>query len=155
MLATAPKPLEWESSYGQALKATRAGHDPLLVVLDKPSSENARIEPELISEDEADSADAALLKPYRLCRVDVSTEYGKKVAKAFKAKEFPHVAIIDKTGSVVLYRNSGDIDQAEWTKALKRHKSGERTLSRVTYTRRSKPAASTQPYCPNCQRSQF
>jgi len=154
MLATAPKPVQWEQSYGKALEATRAGQDPLLVVLDKPNSEDARIEPELISEDGNSGEKIELLKPYRLCHVDVTTEYGQKVAKAFKAKDFPHVAIIDKTGSVVIYHKSGKIGSNEWAKALTKHKSGERAaVSRVSY----KPSGSNpdKPYCPNCQRQQF
>jgi hypothetical protein len=155
LLATAPKPLEWEQSYGKALEATRAGQDPLLVVLDKPRTEDARIEPELISEDETSGSEFKLLQPYRLCRVDVSTDYGKRVAKAFHAKTFPHVAIIDKTGSVVLYHKSGKIKANEWQQVLTRHKSGERpAVSRVTYKRPS-TSSSSRSYCPNCQRSQF
>ena len=82
----------------------------LLVVLDKPNSKEARIEPALLSEDKATSDNSKLLKPYRLCHVDVTTEYGQKVAKAFNAKEFPHVAIIDKTGSMVIFNKTGQID---------------------------------------------
>src|SRR2546430_11684508 len=44
LLATAPQAPHWEDSYGTALKETRAGSDPLLVVLDKPNSKKARIE---------------------------------------------------------------------------------------------------------------
>jgi len=74
-----------------------------------------------------------------LCHVDVTTDYGQKVAKAFNAKEFPHVAIIDKTGSMVIYKKTGQIDSAEWQKILTSHKTGERPSS----------------YCPNCQRNKF
>jgi hypothetical protein len=57
----------------------------------------------------------------------------------FNAKEFPHVAIIDKTGSMVIFKKTGQIDSAEWQKILTSHKSGERPSS----------------YCPNCQRNKF
>src|SRR5215212_5025888 len=128
VLAAAPKAPEWETSYGKALEETRAGQDPLLVVLDKPNSKEARIEPALLSEDKATTSSSKLLKPYRLWHVDVTTEYGQKVAKVFKAKEFPHVAIIDKTGSMVIFKKTGQIDSAEWEKILtnKFNKSGER-----------------------------
>ncbi len=139
LLAAAPKAPQWEASYGKALEETRSGQDPLLVVLDKPNSEQARIEPALLSEETASSDNTKLLRPYRLCHVDVTTDYGQKVANAFHAKDFPHVAIIDKTGSVVIFHKSGQIKQAEWEKILSSYKSGER------------PA---KPYCPNCQRSQ-
>ena len=145
LLAAAPKAPEWEASYGKALEATRAGQDPLLVVLDKPNSKEARIEPALLSEDKVSGETTKLLKPYRLCHVDASTEYGQKVAKAFQAKEFPHVTIIDKTGSMVLYKKSGQIKQAEWKQILTSHKTGERP----------KAKSSSRPDCPSCQRQQF
>ena len=137
LLAAAPKAPQWETSYGKALEETRAGQDPLLVVLDKPNSKEARLEPALLSENKPATESSKLLKPYRLCHVDVTTEYGKKVAEVFHAKEFPHVAIIDKTGSMVIFKKTGQIDSAEWQKILTNNKAGER------------------PYCPNCQRNKF
>jgi hypothetical protein len=140
LLAAAPKAPHWEASYGKALEETREGQDPLLVVLDKPNSKEDRIKPELLSENSLNGENSKLLKPYRLCHVDVTTDYGQKVADAFHAKNFPHVAIIDKTGSVVIFHKSGQVTQTEWEKILTSHKAGER---------------SSRPYCPNCQRSQF
>ena len=145
LTASTPKAPQWEQSYGKALEATRAGQDPLLVVLDKPNSDDARLEPALLSEDKTEGDTSKLLSPYRLCHVDVSPEYGQKVAKAFHVKTFPHVAIIDKTGSVVIYKKSGQINENEWKQMLKSHKSGERPTT----------ASSEKPFCPNCQRSQF
>src|SRR5215212_9771257 len=139
LVTTAPKAPQWEANYGKALEETRSGQDPLLVVLDKPNSKEARIEPALLSEAKATSDNSKLLKPYRLCHIDVSTEYGQKVAKVFNAKEFPHVAIIDKTGSMVIFKKTGQIDSAEWQKILTSHKTGARPSS----------------YCPNCQRNKF
>src|SRR3954467_10649504 len=126
VLAAAPKSPQWETSYGKALEETRAGQDPLLVVLDKPNSKEGRLEPALLSEDKATTSSSKLLKPYRLCHVDVTTEYGQKVAKVFKAKEFPHVAIIDTTGSMVFLKKTAQIDWAEWKKIWASHKTGER-----------------------------
>ena len=77
--------------------------------------------------------------------MDVTTEYGQKVAKAFNAKSFPHVAIIDKTGSSVIFSKTGKIEATEWEKALTLHRNGERvvrTVSQVTY----KPASSPVIY---------
>ena len=149
MMATAPKAPQWESSYGKALEETRAGQDPLLVVLDKPGADGAQLEPSLLSEDDASGDTSKLLSPYRLCHVDVSTDYGKKVAKAFHAKDFPHVAIIDKTGSVVIFKKTGQIKEEEWKTILTSHKSGERPHLTM------KPVSESRPYCPNCQRQQF
>ena len=57
----------------------------------------------------AEGEQAKLLGAYELCHVDVSTEYGKQVAKAFGATQFPHTAIIDRTGAVVLFKKPGQI----------------------------------------------
>jgi hypothetical protein len=139
VLAAAPKAPQWETNYGKALEETRSGQDPLLIVLDKPKSKEARIEPALLSEEKVSGETSKLLKPYRLCHVDVTTEYGQKVAQAFHAKEFPQVTIIDKTGSLVIFKKTGQIDSAEWQKILTRHKTGESATSN----------------CPNCQRNKL
>ena len=154
MLAATPKTPEWDSSYGKALEATRAGQDPLLVVLDKPGSDEARIEPALLSENDANNDNSKLLSPYRLCHVDVTTDYGQKVAKAFHAKDFPHVAIIDKTGSVVIFKKTGQIKQDEWKKILTSYKSGDRNAV-AHMTMKPVGDAPAKPFCPNCQRQQF
>jgi len=121
-------------------------------VLDKPTSDVARIEPALLSENDASNDNSKLLSPYRLCHVDVSTDYGQEVAKAFHAKDFPHVAIIDKTGSVVIFKKTGQIKQDEWKKILTSYKSGDRTaVAHVTL----KPVGDAKPFCPNCQRQQY
>jgi hypothetical protein len=163
LLVANPQPRVWQTSYGKALEATKSANSPLLVVLDKPNSDTQRIAPELLGKT-GTQAQSQLLQPYTLCHVDVTTDYGKKVASAFRATSFPHVAIIDKTGSTVIYRATGDIDAALWQQVLTRHKNGERArpqaVSHVTY----KPAGSviySDPmvgggaYCPSCQRQSF
>ena len=156
-LLAAPQQSQWETSYGKALEASRATDEPLLIVLDKPSSDDARLAPELLSEGKSEGRE--LLKPYQLCHVDVSTAYGKKVAKAFHAKSFPHVAIIDKTGKTVIFSKAGDIEAAEWQRILTRHKSGDKSLakavSRTSYKPRSTSSDALRPNCPNCQRNSF
>jgi hypothetical protein len=161
LLAGSPQTPQWEASYGKALEATRDAKSPLLVVLDEPSSDEARLEPELLGTDEVAREEIKLLRPYRLCRVDVTTKYGRKVARAFRAKRFPHVAIIDKTGSTVIFRKSGQIAPAEWEQILERHKTGDRTLAKTVSRTSYKPSETisqqpvSRPYCPSCQRSSF
>ena len=162
MLAATPHTPEWEPSYTKALAETRTGNSPLLVVLESPSSKDGRVDAKLMSENTVKGKEYELLRPYRLCRVDVTTPYGRKVAKAFGANRFPHVAIIDKTGSLVLYRKTGKIDAADWEATLTRYKSGERPKARpVTHVTYSpiEPAVYSSPFpassCPNCQRRSF
>ena len=162
LLAATPQSPVWKSSYGKALETTRATHTPLLVVLDKPNSDDARLEPQLLGEKSASGKQSELLQPYELCHVDVTTEYGQKVADAFRAKSFPHVAIIDKTGSKVLFRKTGKIDAAEWERTLTQYKNGVRTTSRPVSHMSYYPTESvihsspmSGSYCPSCQRGAF
>jgi hypothetical protein len=163
LLATTPQAPVWQASYGKALQATRDGNQPLLVVLDKPNSEDARVEPALLSEGSISGKPVEALKPYQLCHVDVTSEYGKKVADVFHAKTFPAVAIIDKTGSVIIHRQDGKMDAAGWEKMLKKHKDGLRptakTVSHISYKAVMGPSYegvnTGRPYCPSCQAKQF
>lgn len=158
----------WHANYSEAVAETKQESQPLLVVFDKPGAEAEELDPSLLT---AESG-AFPLDSYALCHIDATTDYGKQVAEGFKVTEFPHVAIIDKSGSVVLRRVSGDISQKEWTKVLKEHKDGARS-SAVTHTVAkpvtttsttaspsftpsvSMPSSSqggyTKPYCPSCQ----
>jgi hypothetical protein len=159
-LLAAPEQVKWESSYGKALEASRANDAPLLVVLDKPKSEDARLSPELLNVNQTESSDGALLKPYRLCHIDVTTAYGKKVAKAFHATTFPQVSIIDKTGKTVIFTKTGNIKSAEWQQILTRHKSGDKSLAKAVSRTTYRPITGgsiegSRPYCPNCQRNSF
>lgn len=147
---------QWEADYGKALQQVRSDDRPLLVVLDKPGQATEQVDPELLGQ--ASASD--LLSKYDLCRVDVTTEYGKKVADAFGATEFPHLAVIDKTGSVVLHSHKGEIAQPQLTDVLAKYQSGQRPQRQVVM----KPASTTtnyssygggyssSTYCPSCQR---
>jgi hypothetical protein len=155
--------LHWESSYGKALEETRADDQPLLVVLENPSAASARLEPALLGQDAAEGQPVDLLRPYNLCRIDVTTEYGQKVALAFKVKIFPYVAVIDRTGSVILHAKTGQIGSQEWNRMLTTYKDGQRTGTAVSHTT-YKPNGSLMfqnpsstyilngSYCPSCQR---
>jgi hypothetical protein len=157
VMAATPKAPQWEHSYGIALVATRAGQDPLLVVLDNPNDNDARIEPAMLSEDDPNGDNSKLLAAYHLCHVDVTTKYGKKVATAFHATTFPFVAIIDKTGSVIIFKKAGQIELEEWKQTLIDHRTGERPTATAVSHVVLKPTgeSSGQPYCPNCQRNHF
>lgn len=163
LAATAPQGQQWEADYGKALEQTRSDSRPLLIVLDTPEAEKGSVAAEVLG-----GADKELLAAYDLCRVNAGTEYGKKVADAFGAKEFPYVAIIDKTGSVILHSRAGEVTESNLKSTLARYKSGDRPV-RVTVAKpvviESTPAASTPVYyspspsyysapadCPNCRR---
>lgn len=163
VLASTPESAEWKADYGDALAETRAGdNQPLLVVLDEPQAKETSIEPALAGEGDSKVVDRKLLKHYRLCRIDASTKYGQKVAGVFKAKRFPHVTIIDKSGKVVLFKKTGNISTTELTTALEKHQDGERVKAKtISYNFNGDSAASSQPvyrnnsYCPSCQRNRW
>ena len=160
----ASKPVEWQADYGKALAATRADDRPLLVVLDIPNNPKKAAEDDQLKTD-GDQAD--LLAKYQLCHIDASTEYGQRVAKVFKADKFPFTAIIDKTGSIVLHKQVGQLTDDEWNETLATFKSGERsTMQLHTSSYRgaigqgsgsfSHPASTSvvnPSYCPSCQRN--
>lgn len=159
VLASESAPLEWQSDYGKALAETRADNQPLLVVLDEPGSAEARVEPAMLGDGKASERKFRLLRRYHRCHVDVTTPYGKKVAEAFKVRKFPHMAIIDKTGSSVLFARSGKMDEAEWDATLEKYQDGTKPTPsrRVSYKIGGGSSESSQPisnprYCPSCQR---
>lgn len=152
-LAVTPTKVNWQADYGKALAATRSDQRPLLVVIDNPADPQAALAPKLLA---ADGEQAELLKSYRVCRVDASTEYGKKVAEAFGAKQFPHTAIIDKTGTTVLFKKPGQIGGDEWQAALAKYQKGEQPAAQNVFYRGNTilgaQASGAKPYCPSCQR---
>lgn len=158
--AADPQSVEWTDNYGEALEATRASSEkPLLVVLDEPQAEATRVQPALLK-GEADAQEVKLLKHYNLVHIDASTKYGKKVAGAFRAKRFPHISIIDRSGKVVIFKKSGEISSTEWNNALEAHQDGERVQAkRVSYSlsddSASTPTYSNKSYCPSCQRNRW
>jgi hypothetical protein len=125
-MGVSPSAPKWEADYGKALAATRSDQRPLLVVLDTPADAKTAVQEDLLK---ADGEHANLLKSYELCRVDVSTDYGKKVAEAFGATQFPHTAIIDKNGATVLFKKPGQISGDEWKSTLTKFENGVQPTS--------------------------
>lgn len=160
---SSPAPKVWEASYGKALQATKASNSPLLVVLDKPGDDQDGVSPELLTPPGSEAEEVELLQPYTLCHVDVTTDYGKRVAQAFHATNFPHVAIIDRSGRNVIFRMTGKIGASRWQEALSRHRDGRlrrQVAAQVNYQPTesiiySEPVVNGGSYCPNCQRQSF
>jgi len=150
--------LKWQADYGKALAATRSNDRPLLVVLDVPADAKSSIPREQV---DTTGAQGKLLNSYQLCRVDVSTKYGQKVAQVFKADKFPFTAIIDKTGSVVLCKKNGQLSSEEWEGVLATYQQGKQvTANRHTSAYRGGKFSGGSPslsvenpsYCPSCQK---
>ncbi len=160
--------LAWQANYSEAVEQSRHDERPLLVVFDDPTDKTRRIKPELLKNGNA-------LSNYELCHIDASTEYGKQMAEGFRVESFPHVAIIDRSGNVVLNRMSGPITEGNWKSTLERFKKGNRNAGLLSH-RVSKPVtdarsaseaysyptnqvysypsqskSTARPYCPSCQ----
>lgn len=137
-------PGPWLSDYGKALSLTRESQNkPLLVVLDVPGDQDRCLKPiKMVQEDESQRE---VLAQYTCCRIDVSGEYGQKCAKAFGASSFPHTAIIDKTGAVLLYQQSGQVDSSQWLQVLSRYQDGER-FRQAGYRRDAGAASSSSEW---------
>lgn len=135
----APADGMWKNDYAQALEAARASQKPLLVVLHKPDEPKQAIQQVGFSDD---SEQAALLKNYELCQIDVSTADGQAVAKAFGAKSYPYTVITNKTAKKVIFRKAGAFSDGQWTTTLVDYRKG---VAPVTYV--APPAGN----CPNCR----
>ena len=142
--AMGAEPTTFYSDYGQALKLTRETKDkPLLVVLEnQPQKQQV----EQVSHKSELSADFGLLNDYTVCRVDVSSEYGQAVAKAFKAEDFPHTVVIDRSVKWQLYNKSGEFSSPEWNSMLVKYSQPEPAAQPVRYYYNYNSS------CPNCRR---
>ena len=134
LLGQAPQTPHWHTDYGAALAATKQSQRPLLVVIDDPSAADRRIE-QVSARD--DRAGAALLAAYELCHIDATTRYGQQVAAAFKVREYPHTAIIDRTASVILHQQTGRFTTERWVSTLATYRNGVYRAAERTETVRS------------------
>lgn len=126
-LAAAPNQPGWLRDYGKALQTTRTAKQPLLVVLHNPEDPQQRVE-----QVESEPGEAKLLQGYTLCHIDVTTKYGKKVAAAFGAKEFPYTVITNKTGDEIILRRMGRFAPGEWDETLLSYRDGRRRSAETT-----------------------
>jgi hypothetical protein len=118
-----PDRLQWSRHYDQAKRAARAAEQPLLVVIEDPSTPSERLD-----DSRLEAEQAKLLGDYHLCRVDVRTEYGRRVREAFGARELPFTAIIDKKSRSIVFQRSGQLTLKQWKDAL------VRTVTRPRHT---------------------
>lgn len=108
---------QWLNDYGIAIQAARLAQRPLLVVLEKPADAEQRL-------DFIDGSGqlGELLENYELCRVDVTTEYGQKVAASYGATQFPYSVITDKSCRNILFRGQGKFSVEMWERTLDNYK---------------------------------
>ena len=121
---------EWETDYAKAFQVAQQTRRPLLVVLERPAEVRHQVRQASFT---VDPTMNELLKPYVLCRVDVTTPYGREVAKAFSAKEFPLTAITDRTVTTLVFKKVGSFSTQEWVQTLITYQKGERPQLQPEY----------------------
>jgi hypothetical protein len=121
----------WATHYGTARDEARRLGKPLLVVIEEPGRETTRRHRAGL----AGSLLSRLLSHYRLCRIDAGTPYGRKMARAFDAGEFPFTAVIDKTGEKQIFRKAGAFSPEEWHATLASFQEGKAPAGGVSVRR--------------------
>jgi hypothetical protein len=162
--------LHWSDHYANAKHAAAEVQRPLLVVLENPADPNGRFDQQQLA---SNAAQLDLMKKFELCRMDVSTPYGKRVAEALKATQFPYLAITDKSTTYITFRGAGAMTADQWQQTLEAKQNGERPVAAATVTTPgqrveaskvitqwpvvAQPTVTTQggSYCPNCVRRQY
>lgn len=109
------KGLSWNQNYGKSKQIAQATKRPMLLVLEDSTKKNQRIDESTLTTKER----TILSKDkFELCRVDVTTDYGKRVAKAFGAKVFPYTVVTDDVSKRIVFRKPGQMSNKDWTLAL-------------------------------------
>lgn len=111
LTTSTPIDKKWEPDYGTALHKAQAEQRPLIVVLENPNNPAQSASKEAL---EDSHGRPELLDKFELCRVDVTTKVGKKVADAFGAKEFPYTAITDEKCRKIVHREVGRPAPGKW-----------------------------------------
>ncbi len=125
--------------YGDAIEQARMTAQPLLIVISRDAGLPHPIEPA-----EASASRQDPLKSYVVCKIDANSEYGMRVAAAFRVKEFPHSVIIDKTGKRILYRKAGAFSNESWAATLEKFEGGSRPQAAVVHQAQFEPQAQPQ-----------
>ena len=153
--------LQWSDHYANAKQAAADGQKPLLVVLENSADPAGRLDLQSLGSAEKQ---AELMQHYQLCRMDVATPYGKRVAEAFGVTQYPFTAITDKTARYITYRSSGVPSADHWLATLETRQSGatpvaEQPVMRVEAAKIITGWPTLQPqdesYCPKCVRNQY
>ena len=81
--------LKWKEHYDKTKKSAQTANRPMLLVLENPTKKHEKIDETKLTPKERK---ILAQEKFELCRVDVNTDYGKRVAAAFGARHWRHVA---------------------------------------------------------------
>jgi hypothetical protein len=113
--------LEWQSHYQQAKKTAHQSQRPMLIVLENPRRSETSFDETMLA---GQHKQVELMRNYLLCKIDVTTPYGKRVAAALRADRFPYTLITDKTATYITFRQAGKMSSEQWCLNLEMHKQG-------------------------------
>jgi hypothetical protein len=128
-LAASSTGATWHEDYTSALSAARADRKPLLVVMHNPQRPQQQLEQASHVTGEA----TTLLENYHVCRIDVSTENGKRVASVFRATSFPYTVITDREAKKIIYRKGGAFTDSQWTETLADYRRGSKPVAMAAF----------------------
>jgi hypothetical protein len=157
LAVTTTTELDWSDHYANAKVQAAAEHRPLLVVLEDSANPQGRFDQQALA---SQDSQVELLHNFRLCRMDVTTDYGKRVAAAFGAKQFPFTAITDNSAQYITFQAGGTMSPEQWNQTLATRKDGnlgnpapQRVETSKVITDWPVDATYSAPsYCPNCVR---
>ncbi len=110
-----PMPDAWTCNYPAAVASARQMKLPLLVVLEDCCEKNNR----LFQIESPEGMEA--LRRFCVCRLNVNTPEGKRIADAYRATEFPYTLITDVGCKNIVFRGVGNFSQESWRTTLALH----------------------------------
>ena len=120
LLTTTTSAVEWYDSYGQAKAEAEKTNQKLLIVL-CVGDECLWLQRRIEQTNEKEPEDMVF------CKVDVTTEYGLKVAKVFNAQKFPITYVTDPGAQILVKKEEGWLTSPSWGKLI------GRTVANKTY----------------------
>lgn len=118
--------LNWKKHYDVAKRSAQANQRPLVVVLENPASTHEKIDESKLG---GLNRETISKNKFELVRVDVNTDYGKRVAAAFGATKFPYTAVTDDRSIHIVYRKAGQMSDRDWRVALAKSTVGKETIT--------------------------
>ena len=126
----------WTNDYDAAVEAARAAGLPLLIVLeDEGRASNplfSLTSPKVLR----------VLSRYRLCRLDVKSELGQRIATGYNATQFPYTLITDARCERIVFRGAGSFSQGSWERTLANY-AGPNPKTHITTGTSPLPPAAT------------
>ena len=130
----------WHNDYWVAKRACLRDGKPMLIVFDVAGDDQQQIHQ---ASSRPQGSNAQLSDRYVRVHIDAGTEYGKKVAGFFRARQFPFTAVTDNRVKRILYRKTGSFSEGEWQAMLTGYQHGRQVTYRSSQSYRQPAYCST------------